>query len=505
MHTPSPMLTRARGSTAVPEPAPKRSRIPRRGRIRIALVLLAVACVAFARSAAPRAERGHVSPAENRTVKVSAVAQPNASHRSSLAFQLPHFSLPFFKSPGKRDALLPSWGVRRYTASDVAALLKGHSGRFDNAIDTLMGNGRSMAVHYSLDTTLEKTAETFLKQYHPLHGAVCIMEPATGRVLALVSYTREGVPSLGDNLYARSIFPSASTFKAVTAAGVIESLGYSAQSPVKTLGPNHTLWRQQLVPNSRNTKDISLEEAFAFSINPAFARMGIYLLGADGLDTYASRFGFNQAIPFELAAEPPVFVKPDSLYATAEVASGYNQRTNMSPLFGAMMAATMANGGRMMAPTLVDGITDVATGQSVYSRTQQVLRTPVSSRTAGEIIKMMEKVPEYGTGRKGFRYVKQSSDFAGMSYGGKTGNVDKDGVGRTDWFIGYAHSDADPARDLAIGVVTMHDAYWTVHSSFIAAELMRHHVRNVELARKHADDNDSTLASSARSAQPGTF
>ena len=492
MQRSSPMLERNRKAGAPVAPA-KAPLIPKRGRIRIVLVLIAIALFAFSRQGSTRHEEGRGGLAEQKqayaaaaVLKQKAVAVATAKKISSHGFTFPKlfsFHMPAFLKP-RREAILPSWGARQFARSDISEMLKSHSSHFGRSVDTVSYNGRSMALAYSLDTALQKTAESFLRQYHPLYGAVCVMEPSTGRVLALVSYTREGAPSLGDNLYARSIFPAASTFKTITAAGVVEALGYTSDSPVKTSGPNHTLWRQQLVQNPRYTKNISLEEAFAYSINPAFARMGVYLLGSDGLDRFADRFGFNQEIPFELNAERPVFVKPDSLYATAEVASGYNQRTNISPLFGAMIAASIANGGRMMTPTLVDRATDAATGRTVYSRSATILRTPVSSRTAGEIVKMMEKVPVYGTARKGFRLVKQTSEFAGMSYGGKTGNVDKDGVGRTDWFIGYARDDRDTARNLAVGVVTMHDAYWTVHSSYIAAELMRYHVRNLELARR---------------------
>ncbi len=478
----SPLLEKLRGDN---EPMIFRKKsvfaFPKRGRIRVVLALMIVAaCIALARSSVPHRAPQTIKPTTPTSKQIAFL-----SHIKLFDFRLPHLNL-FHTSQCEPGPVLPAWGLRPYTVKDVATVLAGHDPKFASEADTMRCAGKAFLIHYSIDTSLQNAAERFMKQYKPLYGAVCIIEPSTGRVRALVSYTRDGAPELGKNLYARSLFPSASTFKTVTAAGVIDSLGYTAETEIQTTGANHTLYKSQISPTPRWQAFIPLKEAFAYSINPAFARLGVFKLGAEGVTSYAGKFGFNKDIPFELPVEQPVFVKPDSEFEIAQAASGFNQKTCMSPLFGALIAASIEGGGKMPIPTLVDSMTDLATGKTVYTRASGVLRTPISKRAAQEIASMMQDVEQYGTARKGFRYVKKSSDFEEMTYGGKTGNVDKAGIGHTDWFIGFASSPSDPARDLAIGVVTMHDAYWTVHSSYIAAELMRH---NVHLVKKAAAED----------------
>jgi hypothetical protein len=112
----------------------------------------------------------------------------------------------------------------------------------------------------------------------------------------------------------------------------------------------------------------------------------------------------------------------------------------------------------------------------------------------------MESVATIGTARKHFKDIHNSPRFDAFSYGGKTGSVDKDGIGRVDWFIGYAaHPELSDER-IAIGAVTAHGAYWTVHSSYLAAEAMRFYLRNLQkeketrmqLAQKGSLNSDST-------------
>jgi hypothetical protein len=97
---------------------------------------------------------------------------------------------------------------------------------------------------------------------------------------------------------------------------------------------------------------------------------------------------------------------------------------------------------------------------------------------------MMSCVARYGTAHKSFRYIRQSSRFDNIEYGGKTGSVDKDGAGRVDWFIGFARDPNDSQKHISVGVVTVHGQYWTVHSSFIGAEIFRVYLRSMQLAKE---------------------
>jgi len=120
----------------------------------------------------------------------------------------------------------------------------------------------------------------------------------------------------------------------------------------------------------------------------------------------------------------------------------------------------------------------------IYRARKETWRVPIKENTSSELRKMMKGVSRYGTARKSFRYIRQSERFTNIEYGGKTGSVDKDGIGRVDWFMGFGRNPDDQSQRIAVGVLTVHGSNWTVHSSFIAAELIRIHLRTLQIEQE---------------------
>ncbi len=465
----SPLLHKARK-----ESTKKRFHIPRRGRIRFFLLIIIIGLgFWFYKNRIAHTKKDNSSNiVKSDKKKSSKVAlKPDKSKKKRRGRKVN-------KKKIKRPRVL--------SFSVIEDLLKQFPPSLLRASDSVTFKNGTSLIHYSIDTSLQLISKKLFKQYHPKYGAAVAIEPATGRVLSLVSYSREGEVVIGKNLFCKNIFPAASIFKTITAAAAIEKAALNCNSNLRTLGSNHTLYHSQLVKEPKSFREITFGEAFAYSINPVFGRVGLFLLGSDGLNEYANKFGFNAPIPFELANGKPIYTYPDTGFAIAEVASGFNQRTSISPLFGAMIAACVSNNGRMLAPTIVDSIVDLESQKNVYTRKKMLWRMPVQSSTASELVQLMKKVARYGTGRKSFRYIKQSYRFKEVDYGGKTGNVDKDGVGKVDWFVGFCRHKTDPLQHVAVGVVTVHDDNWTVHSSFLGAELMRKHIRRIQIKQKES-------------------
>ncbi|MFW5959851.1 MAG: penicillin-binding transpeptidase domain-containing protein [Chitinivibrionales bacterium] len=337
--------------------------------------------------------------------------------------------------------------------------------------------GKRLQAHSTIDTASVKRSQRYFRRYHPRYGAAVLLEIETGRILALASYTRDDAPFIHDKLFAKSLFPAASVFKTITAAGVIEKAGYTPDTQLKVSGGNHTLYQWQLEKELKNHTTVSLEKAFAYSINPALGRIGLYDLKPNGLREYALKFGFNSEVPFLFPGSKSRFEYPGENLECAEIASGFNQSTTLSPLLGALIAGSIANNGNMMQPVLIDSITD-SEHNNVYNLQPRLWRMPIDSSSADKVKRIMSAVTSYGTAQKGFKYIKRSSRFSDIEHGGKTGSVDKDNYGRVDWFIGFARHTTDKDQRVAVGVVTVHGDYWTVHSSYLGAEIMRHYIRS---------------------------
>jgi penicillin-binding protein A len=451
-----------------------RLNIPRKGRIRAILIILFLV-IAVKLMSHRQTPDGHV-PVKAQPAAVA--DRPATLKKNTRSF----FRLPFFRHADNRQAAV----VKTYGLShaNIVDLLKVHAPVFQLCRDTIVRDKKRYVVYYSIDTALQKCGETLLKRYHPKYGAFIVMETGTGRVRSLVSYTRDGEDSLGENLYCKSIFPAASVFKTVTAAAAVEKAHVSPDSTFSLAGRRYTLYKFQLAQELASCQDITLADAYCQSVNPVFGRIGLYVVGKAGLTEYMRKFGFNCAIPFDLDNEKPTSDEnmKDSLLIIAEAASGFNTVTRISPLFGALIASSIAENGVMPVPTLVDSVY----GDSciVYRAAPGTWRTPIKENTASALKDMMSRVVQKGTARHSFHYARNSTCFIDVEYGGKTGSVDEDTLGKIDWFIGFARHKSDPKQRLAVGVVTVHDEYWTVHSSFIGEELFRTSLSRTKKAEK---------------------
>jgi peptidoglycan glycosyltransferase len=368
--------------------------------------------------------------------------------------------------------------VEIFPAADVAQLLLDNPVCLSyNRIAAIFEN-ESLTVVTSTDTALQRYLMKLMDRYHPLYGGLVAIDPHSGRILALVSYVNDSMPDPGGNLCLRALFPAASVFKTITAAVAIESAGYTADCSVEHRGRTSTLYRSQLKAELDGAVDLTFAEVYARSINAAFGRIGIHFLGSVTLIDAAEAFGFTIRLPGDLHCAVSQISAPDSEYILAELASGFNQTTTLTPLHGALIASCIAENGAMPVPSLLDTIVRDRDGAVQHVAEQRTWLRPITPATACELQQMMHAVVKYGTAAKQFRIIRNSRRFDDFMYGGKTGSIDKDGIGRVDWFVGYAVHPQKIDERIAVAVLTVHGAYWTVHSSYLAAEAMRTYLKS---------------------------
>lgn len=317
---------------------------------------------------------------------------------------------------------------------------------------------------YSFDPKLQKVMENLFQSYGPDYGAFVALDATTGRVLSMVSYSRS--KKMTDNLAIRASFPSASVFKVVTATAAIEKHRISGDTVIPFNGRNHTLYRGQILKSNitRWTRYITLREAFARSINTVFGKIGAFTVGSVGLRQYADRFGFNHKINADLPVQEGHAIIPDDSWGLAESASGYTRENTMSPLQGALIAASVANDGVMMEPYVVESVAK-EDGTVLYSVQPKVAAITMDPSTASEIRSLMKETVLRGTSRGSFRgFFKKAFSF--LDVGGKTGSLTGfDPPGKYDWFVGYADSGS---HRIAVAAMTVNEKKWRVKSSYLA-------------------------------------
>ncbi|MGX1272336.1 peptidoglycan glycosyltransferase [Streptomyces phaeoluteigriseus] len=300
-------------------------------------------------------------------------------------------------------------------------------------------------------------------------GAVAAVEPSTGRILALVSAPSYDPAALSGNApgverewarlnsdpdrpmlnrAVRQTYPPGSTFKVVTAAaaldaGVIRDLDAPTRSPVPYRLPGTTTL---LTNGGEGCEDAPLREAFMWSCNTVFAKLGVDVGLTDMVGT-AEAFGFNAAdvrIPFGVA-QSTFDTSLDRAQLALSSIGQYNTRA--TPLQMAMVSAAVANGGQLRTPYLVERTTRSG-GATVASYGSRAVRQVVRPSTARRLRELMADVVREGTGK--------NAAIPGATVGGKTGTA-QHGIGNAGtpyaWFVSWAQGDRDMEPKVAVAVV----------------------------------------------------
>lgn len=324
---------------------------------------------------------------------------------------------------------------------------------------------------YTIEPTLQKEADRLLQSYKPDYGAIFMMDAMTGEVLAMSSFERDdnGAP----NLNLQATFPAASIFKVVTATAAVDHAGIMPEYKIHYNGGAYTLYKKNVLSEkvTRWTNVITLKDAFARSINTAFGRLSIERIRPETLNEYANRFMFNQEIPADFPVEMGVaYIPPEGGYELAEAASGYNKTNCMSPVQGAMIAASVVNNGNIVVPYVVREMKG-EDGQSLYLGNTLTNGTIMSKDSARKVRELMGQTVLAGTSRRSFQPLLRDRKYREIEMGGKTGHFTGDNPkGRVDWFIGYAFSDD---RKVAIAAITVNKKFWTVKSAHLGQSMFR--------------------------------
>jgi penicillin-binding protein A len=296
-------------------------------------------------------------------------------------------------------------------------------------------------------------------------GAVVALDPRTGAVLAMTTFPRYDPNQLSShnpeairrnwerlvkdedgpllNRAAGGLYPPGSTFKVVTAAAALENgvtMTQELPSPTVLDVPQTSADIRNFGGSSCGNGSLTLTEALVISCNTTFAGLGIKL-GSEKLAAEAEKFGFNAPSPYELPAATSVIPRHQDVPATAQSAIGQRD-VRVSPLQMASVAATIANGGRRMAPFVAQEVVSDK-GKVVKRFEGDDLGQAIPERVAGDLQDMMRQVVESGTGT--------AAQIPGLQVAGKTGTA-QHAQGRPPhaWFIGFTSSGD---RSIAVAVV----------------------------------------------------
>jgi cell division protein FtsI/penicillin-binding protein 2 len=273
-------------------------------------------------------------------------------------------------------------------------------------------------------------------------------------------------------------FPAASIFKIITAAAAIEKASLKADTMLHFNGRKHTLYKSQLKEKeTKYTNYISFKDAFAKSVNPVFGKIGALYLGKEALKSYAMSFGFNRIINFETFLMPSLTVVSGDSYQLAELSSGFNKKTKITPVHGALIASTIINQGKLIEPTIVDRIVDVD-GTELYKGQSVILGHAFNAETSSILNELMKTTIQSGTARRVFRSYRKDKIISRLEIGGKTGSINnRTNDVKYDWFVGYAN-EKDGDGKIAVSVLVAHKKYIGIRAAKYALMAFKQYFTN---------------------------
>ena len=332
-----------------------------------------------------------------------------------------------------------------------------------SAIIGQLGGGTQVGddVYTTLDPKAQRLA---LQLLAGRPGSVVALDPRTGAIKAMVSLPTyddnnvnargPGISQFNDATQAHDV--PGSTFKVLTAVAAIDSGRFT---PDSVLNGNSPLTVSGVpLQNDGNTSwgPQTLTTALTNSINTIWAQVA-QQLGRGTMTRYMKRFGFYSKPPLDYPPDELTASRPYSLTTGRPYAPGSPDEDIgrigigqggmlVTPLQMAMVAAAVANGGKLMVPHFTDRVVN-PDGQTILKINPTLYSQVMSPSTAQQVTQMMLKVVEEGTGTP--------AQLGNISVAGKTGTASIGATGSNitePWFIGFA-----PAQNPRIAVAVTID------------------------------------------------
>jgi len=388
------------------------------------------------------------------------------------------------------------------------------------------------SVTLTIDLALQQVAEEVLAG---VSGAVVAIDPRDGSLLAAASS-----PAIDPNSFSHGLsqvewdrishderhplqnrivqaqYPPGSIFKILTAAAALESgvittaTSFTCRGALRYGNRDFRCWKRG------GHGEVTLHRALVESCDVYFYQLGLKT-GIDEIARVAREFGLGQATGLALGTEAPGLI-PDTAWKrrvrnepwysgetlSAAIGQGYDLVT---PVQTALLAATVANGGRVFRPRLILRVDDssgstVRTGAVVVERTVGLKPETLAAIRDG----LWGVVNEPGgTGA--------AARVPGLAVAGKTGTAQvvripakgelKVVAGRRSqdhaWFVCYAA--IGPEAQIAIAVIVEHGGHGGSVSAPIAHRLLEE-LRNLGYFQESTAKADPVPATATREGSP---
>ena len=363
-----------------------------------------------------------------------------------------------------------TYHVFQYDYSELLPLLRHRHDQNNPEVKAFADRQRD--VRMSIDSQLQLRASAILKTHLAKtgnNGAIVVLDPATGDLLAAVSYPwpetwqfaafrKNPDRSMETTLLDRArfgLYPPGSAFKIVTAIAALRLNPTLAHETYECKALEDGRVGNYVGKSKRPIRDdvqdrtphgvVDMAKGITISCNAYFAQLGFYKVGAQPLLDTARQFGIFMARPNT----------PDKLKESLAQASYGQGQVVVSPFQMARVAATVANDGKMPQGRWI-----IDDSNTRIDEPTAVLTPELATQLAG----YMRAVVTSGTGRV--------LHGASIPIAGKTGTAELAKAPSHAWFIGFAPYGGS-GKKIAFAVLVENGRYGGTAAAPIAGEIVQ--------------------------------
>ncbi len=286
-----------------------------------------------------------------------------------------------------------------------------------------------LRLQLTIDTRLQRASRLRLKEqlqkFGAKRGSAIVMDAKDGAILTMVSY-----PSYDPNIYSKAdfklfknwalsdLYEPGSTFKPINVAialdsGVIQPDSVFGDPDVITVGG----WPIKNA-EKENRYSLSVAGILQYSSNVGMVQIMQRMKPVEYYK-WLEKLQLNQPLGIDLPFETAGQIKDRNQFISYPIESAttsFGQGFSLTPIKLVQLTAALANGGKLVTPHVVAGLVD-AKGKSHWQPPLPAAKQLFSLKTTQQVVKMMEKVVQEGTGK--------AAQIPGYRLAGKTGTAQK--------------------------------------------------------------------------------
>ena len=321
----------------------------------------------------------------------------------------------------------------------------------------LSGHAISLTIDEVIQYIAEQALEQTVRNTKARGGAVLVMAPKTGQMLAWAlrptfdpNHIHQASPERWRNRGVTDPYEPGSTLKVVLAAAALE-LNRVTPDTLLYAGDGEIPISGTVIHDHEKAGWVTFREAIQRSSNVAFVKMS-WELGREQVYQFLRTFGFGEKTGIDLPGESiGILRRPDQWSQRTLPSLAIGQEIAVTPLQLLTAVSAVANEGWLMRPFLVREISDHQ-GRSVWEHVPHIRRRPISAETAKTVTDLLVNVVDRGTGKR--------AAIPGYRVAGKTGTAQKvdpeTGTYSSTKFVG-SFVGFVPAEDPQLAILVMID------------------------------------------------